>query len=263
MFRIRLTPDAMARAFARAFRTRGARALFTVQKIFQLSPAELGELFGVRPRTLEQWFSAGVPIRYAADVDRVAELAVYLNQLFKAERLPTVAREKLAGLDNRSMLEVLRTEGTGPMYLFVRSLHELIPGADPIRHKAPADENDRRTTEVEIENDANRLPIETVVARLVGLAGVSVTGVIGGVNNERAVRDWVAKDRRPERERQLRFAYRIASMIALLCGASFVQPWFKGSNMSLGDRAPALVLRDDFSEETQLRMLNAARRLAQ
>ena len=142
--RIRLTPDAMARAFARAFRRRGARALFTVQKVFQLSPAELGRLFGVRPRMVEQWLSAGVPIRYAADVDRTAELALYLNRLFKTERLPTVAREKLAGLDNRSMLEVLRTEGTDPMYVFLRSLHELIPGADPISRKASADENDRR-----------------------------------------------------------------------------------------------------------------------
>jgi hypothetical protein len=134
--RIRLTPDVMAQALERVFRRRGARALFTVQKIFQLSSAELGQLFGVRPRTIEQWLSAGVPIRYAADVDRIAELAIYLKRLFNSQRLPTVAREKLTGLDNRSMLEVLRTEGTDPMYMFLRSLHELIPGADPIGLKS-------------------------------------------------------------------------------------------------------------------------------
>lgn len=132
----------MARAFAHVFRRRGARALFTVQKAFQLSAAELGRLFGVRRRTIEQWFSAGVAIRHAAEVDRVAELAICLNQLFKPERLPTVAREKLAGLDNRSMLEVLRTEGADPMYIFLRSLGELMPGADPIRRKAEAHENE-------------------------------------------------------------------------------------------------------------------------
>jgi hypothetical protein len=131
----------MERVFAHTFRRRGARGLFTVQKVFQLSLAELGQLFGVRRRTIEHWLSAGVPIRYAADVDRIAELAIYLNRLFKSQRLPTVAREKLTGLDNRSMLEVLRTEGADPMYLFLRSLHELIPGADPISRKAPADEN--------------------------------------------------------------------------------------------------------------------------
>jgi hypothetical protein len=113
------------------------------------------------------------------------------------------------------------------------------------------------------ELEAYRLPVETVVARLVGLAGVVVTGSVGNVKDERSVRQWVAGERRPERERQLRFAYHIASMIAATCGPIVVQSWFKGANTSLGDRAPALVLRDDFSEDTQLRILNAARRLMQ
>lgn len=104
--------------------------------------------------------------------------------------------------------------------------------------------------------DGSQLPIETVVARLVGLAGVVVTGSIGNVRSEKSVRQWVAGERRPEREQQLRFAYRIASMIAGTCGSLAVQSWFKGTNASLGDRAPALVLRDDFSEVTQQQILN-------
>lgn len=133
--RVQLNPAAMARSFARAFRRRGVRSLITVQRAFQLSPVELGRLFGVRRRTIEHWLSTGVPIRKAAIVDRVAELATYLDKLFKARRLPTIAREKLAGLDNRSMLEVLRSEGTDPMYTFLRGLNELIPGASPITRK--------------------------------------------------------------------------------------------------------------------------------
>ncbi|HUA09018.1 MAG TPA: hypothetical protein VMA98_07055, partial [Candidatus Acidoferrales bacterium] len=70
------------------------------------------------------------------------------------------------------------------------------------------------TTEVEIEREAIRLPIETVVSRLVSVAGVVVTAAIGNVKNERTVRHWIAAERRPEREPQLRFAYRIATMIA-------------------------------------------------
>jgi hypothetical protein len=256
--RIRLTPDVMAQAFARVFRRRGARSLFTVQKVFQLSPAELGQLFGVRRPTIEQWLSEGVPIRHAAIVDRIAELALYLNHLFKTQRLPEVAREKLSGLDNRSVLEVLRTEGCDPMYKLLRALHELIPDADPIRRKASADEMSDAP-----EAEAYQLPIETVVKRLLGLAGVSVTGIIGSVKNERSLRRWVTGDQRPDREPQLRFAYRVAFMLASVCGAHVVQSWFKGSNTSLGDRAPAMVLRDDFSEETQVRILNAARRLMQ
>jgi hypothetical protein len=140
--RIRLTADVMSRAFARAFRRRGALALFTVQKVFQLSPAELGQLFGVQPRVIKHWLSEGVPVRYTAAVDRIAELAIYLNRLFKVERLPTVAREKLSGLDNRSMLEVLRTEGAAPMYQFLRSLNELIPDAEPIRRNVSRSKNE-------------------------------------------------------------------------------------------------------------------------
>jgi hypothetical protein len=115
----------------------------------------------------------------------------------------------------------------------------------------------------EVELEADRLPIQTVVKKLVGLAGVVVTGSIGNVKDERSVRQWVTGDCRPDREPQLRFAYRVALMIASVCGTSVVQSWFKGSNTSLSDRAPAIVLRDDFSEETQLRILNAVRRLMQ
>jgi hypothetical protein len=118
-------------------------------------------------------------------------------------------------------------------------------------------------TEVEIETEVYRLPIETVVKRLASLAGVVVTGTVGNVKNERSVRQWVAGDRRPDREPQLRFALRIANMIAVTCGPLVVQSWFKGSNTSLGDRAPAMVLRDDFSEDTQKAMLGAVRRLGQ
>jgi hypothetical protein len=51
-------------------------------------------------------------------------------------------------------------------------------------------------------------------------------------------------------------------MIATTCDPLIVQSWFKGANTSLGDRAPAIVLREDFSEETQRRILRAARRIA-
>ena len=95
----------------------------------------------MRRRTIDQWFSVGVPFRNAAAVDRIANLTIDLNRLFKTQRLPTIAREKLTGLDMRTMLEVLRTEGTDPMYEFLRGLHGLVPGADPTGSKAPTNEN--------------------------------------------------------------------------------------------------------------------------
>jgi hypothetical protein len=116
-------------------------------------------------------------------------------------------------------------------------------------------------TEAEIEREAYRLPTPVLVARLVQLAGVSVAGTVGAVKNERTVRHWIAGGRQPEREAQLRFAYRVARVIADSCGPRIVQSWFKGANTSLSDRAPAILLRDDFSEDTQRAILNAARRL--
>ena len=118
-------------------------------------------------------------------------------------------------------------------------------------------------SEVEIERDAYQLPIEKIVAALVDLAGVVVTAIIGGVKDERSVRNWIAGDHQPESAMRLRFAYRIARMIATRCGTTIVQPWFKGANASLGENAPAIMLRDDFSEAVQQAVLRAARRLTQ
>jgi len=121
----------------------------------------------------------------------------------------------------------------------------------------------RQLSEVEIDNEAHRLPVSTIVIRLVELVGVMVTGTIGGTKAERTVRDWAKGTTAPEREAQLRFAYRIAQMLASVCGPLMVQSWFKGSNSSLGDRSPALLLREDFSNSTQLAILKAARRAMQ
>ncbi|MEO9170894.1 MAG: hypothetical protein ABI282_01495 [Candidatus Baltobacteraceae bacterium] len=52
-------------------------------------------------------------------------------------------------------------------------------------------------------------------------------------------------------------------MLAATCGPLVVQSWFKGANTALGDRAPAMVLRDDFSEAAQQAVLRAVRRLGQ
>ena len=120
-----------------------------------------------------------------------------------------------------------------------------------------------RPTEAEIERDAYHLPISAIVAYLAEIAGVVVTGTIGNVATDRAVRHWIAGDRVPDHDPQLRFGYRIARMIESACGSRAVQAWFKGSNTSLHDRAPALVLRDDFSEQTQHSILGAARRIIQ
>lgn len=104
--------------------------------------------------------------------------------------------------------------------------------------------------------------LSKVVAQLVDLAGIVTAAAIGGVNSARSVRYWMAGEKLPrDREPQLRFGLRLAMMAAQRCGPGATQAWFKGSNLLLHDRAPAMLLRDDFSEEAQRKLLAAAREL--
>ena len=117
-------------------------------------------------------------------------------------------------------------------------------------------------TEAEIEHEAYRLKISALVDQLVQLVGVFVAGTVGGAKSERMVRQWIAGHPQPEREAQLRFAYRVARMIAESYSPRIVQSWFKGANALLKDRSPTMLLREDFSEVTQHAILDAARRHA-
>jgi hypothetical protein len=99
-----------------------------------------------------------------------------------------------------------------------------------------------------------------IVERLVELVGTVVTGIIGGVTSERDVSRWMRDGPPAALDARMRFAYRLALLVAERWGPGLVQAWFKGANSMLGDRAPALFLRDDFSEEAQQRLLRTAYR---
>lgn len=123
----------MADAFSRAYRLRGARELLTIKDLFQLSSAELGELFGgVRRQAIDQWLEGGVPTDRVADVDRVAQVATTLGTIFKKQRLPAIVKEPMHGLDNRSIYEVLKAEGVAPVQELFHMLGAMVPGAKPI-----------------------------------------------------------------------------------------------------------------------------------
>lgn len=113
----------------------------------------------------------------------------------------------------------------------------------------------------DIQLEAETLPISAVVRRLVELAGVAVTGAVGNAKSASVVRAWIRGIEVPEREEHLRLALVVACIVEAACGLSFVQPWFKGANVALDDRAPALVLGGDLSSELRQRVLNAAKSL--
>jgi hypothetical protein len=136
---VRFSVQALAKAKTRAFRAQGSRELLTIKNAFQLSSPELGSIFGgVSRQAIDKWLEDGVPNDRVAEVSRVAQIAEELARLFKAQRLPAIVRGPMRGLDNRSILEVLSSEGSTPIYLLFRMLRELVPGAEPIRREATA-----------------------------------------------------------------------------------------------------------------------------
>lgn len=107
--------------------------LATIRDTLQLSGNELGSLFGVTRQAVEQWQGKSVPVEQALRVDRVAEVVGELAKRFKPQRLPVVVRSPLPILDDRSILETLRTDGPPAIYEFFRRWSSYIPGVEPIR----------------------------------------------------------------------------------------------------------------------------------
>ncbi len=114
---------AMSASLERAFRRRGVRRLYSIQRAFQVNARELGELFGVTRQAVDQWMQRGVPTDRFADVDRVAELADELSRTFRRDRLPSIVRAPLPGLDNASILETILARGTARAFELVERLH--------------------------------------------------------------------------------------------------------------------------------------------
>jgi hypothetical protein len=116
-------------------------------------------------------------------------------------------------------------------------------------------------SDVDSHDRAMTLPIGTVVRELVDLLGATTVAVIGGVQETRAVQQWMA-DREPQRPHVLRFALQIALMIATPGDGHTVQAWFHGSNPRLDDHVPMLLLRDRPLNEIQASLAAAARAFA-
>ncbi len=68
-------------------------------------------------------------------------------------------------------------------------------------------------------------------------SGASTVAVIGGVNETRAVQQWMS-EREPQRQDALRFALQLATMIATSGNPERARAWFAGSNPHLDDKCP-------------------------
>lgn len=110
----------------------------------------------------------------------------------------------------------------------------------------------------EAHERAMSAPIEEIVRELAELLGAKTVAMIGGVAETRAVAQWT-EGRAPQRPNVLRFTLQLASMILSTRDPDIVRAWFHGSNPHLGDRVPAVLLRDEPLVEVQGDLMAAAR----
>jgi hypothetical protein len=94
---------------------------------------------------------------------------------------------------------------------------------------------------------ATRADVPTMAGALTDLFGQKLAGVIVGIEDPRALGDWVRGVRKPhpETERRLRDAYHVVSLLGQGETPEAIRAWFTGMNPDLEDRPPALVLRED------------------
>jgi hypothetical protein len=113
----------------------------------------------------------------------------------------------------------------------------------------------------ESHNHATSIPIKQVVRELVELLGPTLVAAIGGVNETRAVTQWM-EDREPQRPQVLRFALQLAGMVVQAGDGTIARAWFQASNPHLNDRSPVMLLRQHPLEEIQAKLMGAARGFA-
>jgi len=125
--RVRLSVAPLPNLYARVYAKRGARELARLAAIFALSKTETGRLFCVSRQAVDEWYTKGVPVGRIADVGRTADLAKAFHEQFQAERIPQIVRAPLPGLDDQSVLAVIRARGTVPVMEMLDRAFSFIP----------------------------------------------------------------------------------------------------------------------------------------
>jgi hypothetical protein len=117
-------------AHRRIYARRGIRDLVSIMSGLGLSPAEAGQLFGVRRQAVNAWLHEGVPQTRLADVARVAQATAGLRSFFKPERLPAIVRSAMPDLGQKSVLETIAARGAEPVLRLVDALRSWTPPSE-------------------------------------------------------------------------------------------------------------------------------------
>ena len=108
--------------------------------------------------------------------------------------------------------------------------------------------------------EALRLPLATVIQKLVELIGRKLTAYIGGVKDVRAVDRWMAGGEiYREAAARLRFAFQVVRTLSEHDSPAIVQAWLTGVNPELGDRVPLRLLKEGDIDVVAPLILSAAR----
>lgn len=103
---------------------------------------------------------------------------------------------------------------------------------------------------IEADKLDNKLPIGEIVADLKDNLGIRLTAVIGQVKSARTLKRWENGQQRPSLERQqiLRDAYHITHLLKSSEDSETIRAWFIGMQPELGDKSPALMLKENNTE---------------
>ena len=85
----------------------GGRQLERVMRLWHLSRAELGQLFGVSRQAVSRWITSGVPADRAPQVADVEAITDLLDHHLKRDRIPAVVRREAPQLDGTSLFDLV------------------------------------------------------------------------------------------------------------------------------------------------------------
>lgn len=99
-------PDALRQLLDRLDHELSAGPLDRTVRLWDISVADLGRMFGVSRQAAAKWLADGPPAARRDDIALLDEITDLLDRWVKRERIPAVVRRPVDVLGGRSRLEV-------------------------------------------------------------------------------------------------------------------------------------------------------------
>lgn len=106
----------------KTFNRQACEDLDAIRRVFDLSEAELGDLFGVQRTSVIGWREHGIPPARRASVERTLDLARVLERELIPTRIAEIVRTPDEWLEGRTILQTIRTHGAETVYGYLRRL---------------------------------------------------------------------------------------------------------------------------------------------